>query len=127
MMRDALVEKQVDSMVQDMSYRMMYQGLKMEDYLKYTNQTMESYREGFKEKAAEQVKTQLIIDRIITDEKLEATEEEIEAKIAEQAAAAKKEVEEYKKTVNDRQRSYIENGIVIDKLFRFLKENNEIA
>ena len=24
-------------------------------------------------------------------------------------------------------RSYIENGIVIDKLFRFLKENNEIA
>ncbi len=124
---DALVEKQVDSMVQDMSYRMMYQGLKMEDYLKYTNQTMESYREGFKEKAAEQVKTQLIIDRIITDEKLEATEEEIEAKIAEQAAAAKKEVEEYKKTVNDRQRSYIENGIVIDKLFRFLKENNEIA
>ena len=124
---DALVEKQVDSMVQDMSYRMMYQGLKMEDYLKYTNQTMESYREGFKEKAAEQVKTQLIIDRIITDEKLEATEEEIEAKIAEQAAAAKKEVEEYKKTVNDRQRSYIENGSVIDKLFRFLKENNEIA
>ena len=124
---DALIEKQIDNMVQEMSYRMMYQGLKLEDYLKYTNQTMEAYRETFREKAKDQVKTQLIIDKIITDEKLEATEEEIDAKIAEQAANAKEDPEKYKKSVNDRQKSYIENGIVIDKLFKFLKENNEIA
>ena len=124
---DALIEKQIDNMVQEMSYRMMYQGLKLEDYLKYTNQTMEAYRETFKDKAKDQVKTQLIIDKIITDEKLEATEEEIDAKIAEQAANAKEDLEKYKKSVNDRQKSYIENGIVIDKLFKFLKENNEIA
>ena len=73
------------------------------------------------------MKTQLIIDKIITDEKLEATEEEIDAKIAEQAANAKEDPEKYKKSVNDHQKSYIENGIVIDKLFKFLKENNEIA
>ena len=124
---DALIEKQIDNMVQEMSYRMMYQGLKLEDYLKYTDQTMEAYRETFKDKAKDQVKTQLIIDKIITDEKLEATEEEIDAKIAEQAANAKEDLEKYKKSVNDRQKSYIENGIVIDKLFKFLKENNEIA
>lgn len=124
---DTLIEKQIDNMVQEMSYRMMYQGLKLEDYLKYTNQTMEAYRETFKDKAKDQVKTQLIIDKIITDEKLEATEEEIDAKIAEQAANAKEDLEKYKKSVNDRQKSYIENGIVIDKLFKFLKENNEIA
>lgn len=124
---DALVEREIDNMVQQTSYRLMYQGLKFEDYLKYTGQTMEAYREGCKESAKDHVKTQLVIDKIITDEKIEATAEDIDAKIAEQAASVGKSVEEYKTSVNDRQRNYIENGVIIDKLFKFLKENNEIG
>ena len=114
-------------MVQQTSYRLMYQGLKFEDYLKYTNQTMESYREGCKESAKDHVKTQLVIDKILTEEKLDATEEEIDAKLAEQASSVGKSVEEYKKTVSEKQLSYVENGVIIDKLFKFLKENNKIA
>ena len=44
---NALIERQIDNLLQDMEYRMMYQGLKLEDYLKYTNQTIETYRESF--------------------------------------------------------------------------------
>ena len=124
---DALVEREIDSMVQQTSYRLMYQGLKFEDYLKYTGQTMEAYREGCKESAASHVKTQLVIDKIITEEKLDATEEEIEAKLAEQAESVGKSLKEYRKSVNDKQIGYVENGIIIDKLFKFLKENNEIG
>ena len=54
------------------------------------------------------------------------TEEEINEKIAKQAEEVKKPVEEYEKTLSDRQRNYIENNVVIEKLFKFLKENNEI-
>ena len=121
-----LIEKQIDNMVQEMEYRMMYQGLKLEDYLKYSKQTMEDYRKGFAVQAKEQVKSQLVIDKILSEEKIEATQEEIDAKIAEQAASVNKEVEEYKKTMNEKHESYIENGIVVDKLFKFLKANNNI-
>ena len=124
---DSLVEREIDNMVQQASYRLMYQGLKFEDYLKYTNQTMDAYREGLKESAKDHVKTQLVIDKILTDEKIEATKEDIDAKIAEQAKSVGKDAEEYAKTVSDKQRSYIENGVVIDKLFKFLKDNNTIA
>ena len=114
-------------MVQQASYRLMYQGLKFEDYLKYTNQTMEAYREGLKDSAKDHVKTQLVIDKILTDEKIEATKEDVDAKIAEQAQSVGKDTVEYAKTMSDKQRGYIENGVVIDKLFKFLKENNTIA
>lgn len=124
---DSLVEREIDNMVQQASYRLMYQGLKFEDYLKYTNQTMDAYREGLKDSAKDHVKTQLVIDKILTDEKIEATKEDIDAKIAEQAKSVGKDAEEYAKTVSDKQRSYIENGVVIDKLFKFLKDNNTIA
>ena len=124
---DSLTEREIDNMVQQASYRLMYQGLKFEDYLKYTNQTMESYRDGLKDAAKDHVKTQLVIDKILTDEKIEATKEEVDAKIAEQAESVGKSADEYAKTISDKQRGYIENGIVIDKLFKFLKDNNTIA
>ena len=112
-------------MIQQTSYRLMYQGLKFEDYLKYTGQTMDTYREGCKDAAKGHVKTQLVIDKILTAENIKAEESDIEAKIKEQSIG--KTYEEYAKDVNDRQRSYIENEVVVDKLFKFLKENNEIA
>lgn len=123
---EALVQRQVDSMVQDMEYRMMYQGLKLEDYLKYTNQTMEAYRKGFEAQAKEQVKIQLVLEKITAVEEIKATQEEIDAKIFEQAKAMNKDGEEYKKTLNERQIAYFENNVVIDKVFAFLTANNII-
>ena len=66
-------------------------------------------------------------DKILTAEDIKADEADIEAKLKEQAEAVGKTYEEYAKDVNDRQRSYIENEVVVDKLFKFLKSNNEIA
>ena len=105
---------------------MMYQGLRLEDFLKYSNQTMEAYRESFKANAEKQVKTQLVIDKIIKDENITVSEEEIDAKIKEQATAMGKEFEEYKKTINERQISYFENNALIEKMFAFLMANNQI-
>ncbi|MBO5888970.1 MAG: trigger factor [Clostridia bacterium] len=123
---ESLIERQVDGLVQDMEYRMMYQGLKLEDYLKYTNQTMEDYRKGFYKQAEEQVKVQLVIEKITKEEDIKATEEEIDAKISEQAIAMGKDAEEFKKSLNERQVAYFENNVIIDKVFAFLTKNNII-
>ena len=124
---DALVENQVNHMVQEMEYRLMYQGLKLADYLKYTNQTIEDYKKGYEGQAKEIVKQQLVIDKIIKDENLEATEEEFQAKLAENASKQNLDVEEYKKATPQGQFDYIKNEITIGKLFDFLKKENTIA
>ena len=69
---------------------------------------------------------QLIISQIIKEEKIEATEEEIDAKVAEQAASVEKDFAEYKKNMDPRQFDYISSDIIITKLFSFLKANNEM-
>lgn len=122
---DALVESQIDRMVQEMEYRLMYQGLRLEDYLKYSKMSLEDYRKGYEPQAREIVKQQLVIDKIISDEKIEAGEEELEKKIAENAAAQNKSAEEYKKE-NESRMDYLKNEIVIEKLFDFLKNANTI-
>ncbi len=123
---DALIENQIDRMVQEMEYRLSYQGLKLADYLKYMGKSMDEFRKGYTEQATELVKSQLVIEGIIEREEIVATEEDVEARVAEMAKAQNKPAPDVKKNINARQLDYIKNEIVIKKFFDFLKTNNEI-
>ena len=123
---EAMIESEIDRLVQDFSYRLMYQGLKIEDYIKYMGQTMEQFRAQYKPQAAPRVLSQLVIDKIIRTEGFTAEDAEVEAKIAEQAASVEKTAEEYKKSMDPRQYEYIKSDIIITKLFDFLAANNEL-
>lgn len=123
---DALVERQIDNMVQEMSYRLSYQGLKLEDYLKYMGKTMEEYRKDYEEQAKDIVKSQLVIEQIIEGEKIEATDEDVEKRVEEMAAAQGKPAPDVKKNMGARQLDYIKNEIVIKKFFELLKSVNTI-
>ncbi len=123
---DALIENQIDRMVQEMEYRMSYQGLKLADYLKYIGKSMEDFRKGYTEQATELVKSQLVIEAIIEREEIVATDEEVEARVAEMAKAQDKPVPDVKKNMGARQLDYIKNDIVIKKFFEYLKSANVI-
>lgn len=122
----AMIESEIDRMVRDFSYRLMYQGIKLEEYIKYMGITMEQFRSQFKSEAEPRVLSQLVIEKIIKTENIKAEDSEVEAKLAEQAASVGKTAEEYKKSVDPRQIEYIQNDIVISKLFDFLSANNEL-
>ena len=126
---DAMVENQIDMMVRNAEYRlgMQYGGMKLADYLKYMGGTMEDFRNGYRAQALDTVKSQLVVDKIIREENIKAEDAEIDAKLEEFAKAANKTLEEYKKDVDDAQREYIGNDIVINKLFDFLKANNNLT
>ena len=122
----AMIERELDGLVQKFEYQLMYQGLKLQDYLDFLKITNADFRKNYAEQAEKNVKSQLIISQLIKDEKIEATEEEVDAKVAEQAASVNKTAEEYKKNMDPRQFDYIRNDIIITKLFDMLKANNEM-
>ena len=122
----AMIDREIDSLLQKFEYQLMYQGLKLQDYLDFLKVTKADFRKNYEEQAKKNVMHQLIISQIIKDENLEATEEEVNEKVAEQAKSVEKEVEEYKKGMDPRQFDYIRSDIVITKLFKFLQENNEM-
>lgn len=123
----AMIDSETDAIVGDFSNRLMYQGLKLDDYLKYMGQTLQQFRSQFADQARARVVSQLVIEKIIKDENITATDEEVDAKVAEQAKDLEKDVEEYKKSMDPRQLSYIRNDIIITKLFDFLSANNNLV
>ena len=55
----AMIESQIDSIVQDFGYRLQMQGMGLEQYLKMTGTEMGAFRAMFKAQAERQVKTRL--------------------------------------------------------------------
>ena len=97
---EAMIEKTIDDDVNEYSYRLQSQGLKLETYLKYTGMDMKGFREGFRERAETQVRLNLALEKIIEKEKIEVTEEDIEAEYKKYADAYNMDIDTIKKAVS---------------------------
>lgn len=96
---EAMFNAKCDDMMQDYAYRMQMQGIDLNTYLQYLGQTPEQFKEQFMENAKQNVKVELALNAIIEAEKLEASEEEIDAEIEKLAKQYDMEAEQIKKAV----------------------------
>ena len=95
----AMIEKKIDSDINDFAYRLQAQGLDLQTYLQYTGMDNEKFREGFKARAEKQVKLDLALEKIIEVEKIEVTEAEIDAEYQKFAEAYNMEMDAIKKAI----------------------------
>ena len=123
---EVLVERQLDMFMRDLEARVSYQGLKLEDYLRYVGTDVETLRKDRKEQAQETCKTRLVLEELIKKENLFVSDEELDAKLSEMADRYKKSLEDYKKTLDNHTLAYFENDILMKKMLDFLKSNNNI-
>ena len=121
-----MAEQQAEDFIKDFEYRLSYQGLSLDGYLKYANTTIEELKKARMEDAKKTVKTRLVLEKIIVDEKIEVTDKDLEEKFNENNKDKKKSIAEIKKTLNPEQLNYFENSILLNKLMAFLKENNSL-
>ena len=122
---EAMIEEQIDNMLRDMEMRMMYQGMKLDDYFKYTGQTREQVREMYKPSAEERVKTQLVVAAVMKAEEIKADEAEIDAEIAKYAEQNKKSLDEFKAMLSDGDKEYFSEIASLQKTIAFLKDHAE--
>ena len=96
---ECMFDQKCDEMIQDYSYRLQMQGIDLNTYLGYLGQTPEQFKSQFMDGAKQQVKTQIALDAIVEAEKLEATEDEINAEIDKLAAQYDMEADKIKAAV----------------------------
>ena len=122
---EIMVRRQVEDYIKDFEYRLSYQGIKLADYVKYMGTTIEDLKKSREEDAKMTVKTRLVLEKIIEDNKIKVTPTDVLKKVNE-TRDPKLTIEDLKKEIPDEQLAYIENGILLNKLLKFLKENNTL-
>lgn len=121
-----MVTNQINRAIEEMKRSLASQGMSYEMYLAYTGMTDESFRKSREADTEKQIKTSLVLGEIVKAEKIEATEEDIDAKVAELAERMNKTAEELKKTMVASQKDVLVDNIVTEKVIKLLKEKNNI-
>ena len=100
---EEMTHDEVHRLVHEFSDRLKYQGLKLEDYLKYANSTMEQFEETLKPEANKRIGYRLVMDEVVKEEKLEVTDEEVEKGLEEQAKKYGMKKEDFEKEVGNKE------------------------
>ena len=126
---DAMVERQIDSFLQDLGYRLQMQGISLEDYLKYTNSEISALRDQYRADAALRVKSRLVLEAISKAETIEAAPEEISDKVAEYAKQfGNMTAEDFEKNLQPDDRQYFADQVVVEKTLALLVDSaKEVA
>ena len=120
---EAMIERQIDSMMRDFEYRLRAQGLKLADFMKYTGQDEKAFRANYRDQAEKSVKAHLVLEAVENAEAFEATDEEIDEQIAKFAPQTGKSVEELKATFAEGDLEYFKADAIRDKAIKFLADN----
>lgn len=116
-----MVEFEVENMMKDFEQRLSYQGLNLDQYLKMIGKTEEEMKKEYEPQAIEAIKSRLVLEAIIKAEKIEASEDEIKAKMEEMAKNYGKKVEEISE--NENLKRYLKEGIESEKALEFIVSN----
>ena len=118
---DAMIENEIDNMLQEQNMRMRQSGIDMEMYLKYMGQSMDQFRDSMRPMASVRVKSALVIEKIKDEIKPEVTEDEINEELEVMAKSYNMEVEELKKALGDNT-EFVKENIGARKTVEFLTE-----
>lgn len=119
-----MIENRIDEMVRDLEYRLGQQGLRLEDYIKYTGGDEAKFREGFKDQADKQVKIRLALEAVADAEGIVATEEDFENELSRIAGMYQMEVDKVRSLVPETE---VKRDLAVNKAIDFIKSNAKIT
>lgn len=122
---EVIVNAEVDRMYHEFEHQMSAYGIKPEDYLKYSNSSVEQFRADRKEPATRNIKMRQVMRAIIKAEGLDVSEEEVKQKLRDPSVRAELEhvVHHNGGTVEE----YAYNDMLTDKFFDLLLTSNEFV
>ncbi|MBU3180611.1 trigger factor [Clostridium psychrophilum] len=124
---EIMIKRETDIMLKDLEAKLKQQGLDLESYYKYTNNTEEKVRTFMKESAEKRVKTDLVIAEIAKTEKFDATDEEMLKKAKEVAAQyGDKEIDKTADLIMKAQKQYLKVDVVNEKVIKMLVDSAKV-
>lgn len=112
---DAMAEFECEQMINDYAMRLSQQGLSIDQYLMFTGMDMDGLKAQMKPQAIKTIKSRLVLEAIVNEEKLEANDDEIDAEIAKMAEMYGMENDKLKESIGDREKELMSKDVCLRK------------
>lgn len=120
---EAMLATQQRQMVEDFAQRIQQQGLSIDQYFQFTGLTPDKFMEQVKPQAEKRIKSRLVLEAVAAAEKIETTEEELEAELVKMAETYKMELDKIKELMGDHEKKQMKDDLAIQKAVEFVVES----
>ena len=120
---DAMVDTQVNRMVEDFAQRLQQQGLSVEQYFQYTGMTADKIMEEMKPEAVKRIQSRLVLEAVAKAENIQISDEKVDEEVAKMAEAYKMEADKLKEFMGDAEKKQMKEDMAVQEAVTFLVEN----
>ena len=97
-----MTNDEVSRLVREFSEKLQYQGMSLDNYLKFTNSNIEDFKKTLEPEANKRIGYRLMMDAIVEKEKLEVTDKELEDGLNESAKQYGMSREDFEKEIGNK-------------------------
>lgn len=119
---DAMIEFQTEQLMEDFAQRMQMQGMSISQYFQYTGMTEEQYKEQMKPRALQNIQSRLVLEAVAAAEKIEITEEDMDAEFQRMADLYKMDVEKVKGIFTEDRLEDMKKDLAIQKAIDLVRD-----
>ena len=115
-----MVDEQVRNMIEDYARRLQSQGISFDQYLQFTGSTIEQLQEQMRPQAELRLRTRLVLEAVVAAEKIEPSEELVEAEIKKMSENYKMDVEQIKTIMGEAGMAQMKADMAVQEAVDFL-------
>lgn len=112
---EAMLETQVQDMVNDYARRMQSQGLSLNDYMKYTGMTLKDLQDQSRPQAERRIRTRLVLEAVAKAENIQISDEDVQKEQERMASMYKMELEQVQKLMSEREVKQMKEDLAVQK------------
>lgn len=112
---EAMINTQVNRMVEDFAQRLQQQGLSIDQYFQYTGMTADKIVEEMKPEAVKRIQTRLVLEAVAKAEDIQVSDEEFDAELQKMADMYKMELDKVKELMGEAEMKQVKEDLAVQK------------
>ena len=112
---EAMIDTQVENMVDDFARRIQSQGLSMEQYMQFTGATVDSLKEQMKPQAVKRIESRLVLEKVAEVENIQISDEKLDEELAKMAEMYKMELDKFKELVGEYEKEQMKKDLAVQE------------
>ena len=120
---DAMIDTQVESMIEEFAQRSAQQGLSFEQYMQFSGMTMDKMKDQVRPEAVSRIESSLVLEQIAKDENIEVSDADVDAEIDKMASMYGMEADKIKEYMGDAEKESMKKDLAIQKAVDLIMDN----
>ncbi|MFV0528508.1 MAG: trigger factor [Lachnospiraceae bacterium] len=119
---EPMIKQQIRQLVEDFSRRVQSQGLSVEQYFQFSGLTPEKLEEQMRPQAEKRIQSRLVLEKIAEAEKIEPSQEDVDAELTKMAEMYKMEIDKIKEIMGENETKQLKQDLAVQQAVTLISD-----